>query len=347
MMYLLKYLCVLLLAVGWQCDCHCIVAAADDFEYYLTGDASDVRPSRTEGALMLSGGGGSVDDAFRWFLQKAGNHGSDRPDIVVLKVSDRSEPTADTFGEYLHQKIGGCDSVEVIVFNTRNAASHLKVLDIIRNADGIYLGGGKQFLYVDYWKGTPVQEAIHAHVRSGKPLGGSSAGLAVLGEFCYTAHITARLTSSQAMQNPFDKSITLEKDFLHLDLTRGVLTDTHFTQRARLGRLITFVSRMQADSQPNEKHPVVGIGIDERTTLCVEANGHAHVLSGIPDGRAWFVIPEKNPEVIRAGDPLTIRDVKVVCAGSGSEVDLLKRVVSKAATEMTVSVMNGDLSTSP
>jgi cyanophycinase len=346
-MNVLKSLCILLLSIEWHVACHCYVAVADDFEYYLTGNANDVRPSRTEGALMLSGGGGSVDDAFRWFLQKAGNHGSDRPDIVVLKVSDRSEPTGDTFGEYLHQEIGGCDSVEVIVFNNRNAASHPKVLEIIRNADGIYLGGGKQFLYVDYWKGTPVQEAIHAHVRSGKPLGGSSAGLAVLGQFCYTAHVTARLTGSQAMQNPFDKSITLEEDFLHLDLMRGVLTDTHFRQRGRLGRLITFVSRMQADGKPNDKSTIVGIGVDERTTLCVEANGRAHVLAGIPDGRAWFVMPEKKPEVLQEGDPLTIRDVKVVCAGPDSEIDLLKRVVSKAATEMTVSVITGHLSTRP
>jgi beta-aspartyl-peptidase (threonine type) len=139
----------------------------------------------------------------------------------------------------------------------------------------------------------------------------------------------------------------LEKDFLHLDLMRGVLTDTHFTQRGRLGRLITFVSRMQADGKPNDKYPIVGIGVDERTTLCVEANGHGHVLSCIPDGRAWFVMPEKKSEVLREGDPLTIRDVKVVCAGPGSEVDLLKRVVSKAATEMTASVITGDLSTRP
>lgn len=301
---------------------------------------------------MLSGGGGSVDEAFRWFLQKAGHRGSERPDIVLLKAADRSESTVDTFGDYLYQKIGGCDSVEVIVFNHRNASSNPKVLEIIQKADGIYLGGGKQFLYADYWKGTPVQDAIHAHVRSGKPLGGSSAGLAVMGQYCYTAHVTSRLTSSVAMQNPFDKSITLENDFLRLDLMKGVLTDSHFTQRGRLGRLITFLSRTSADNKLpvgnlDENHRIVGIGIDEKTTLCVEANGMARVLSGLPDGGAWFVMPEKNAEVLRTGEPLTYQNVKVVCAGTGSEIDLVRRKVSKPAKEWSVSIVAGELSSRP
>jgi cyanophycinase len=324
--------------------CQCVAA---DFEYYLTGNAENMRPSQTEGALMLSGGGGSVDEAFRWFLQKAGHRGSERPDIVLLKAADRSEPTVDTFGDYLYQKIGGCDSVEVIVFNHRNAASDPKVLKVIENADGIYLGGGKQFLYADYWKGTPVQDAIQAHVRSGKPLGGSSAGLAVLGQYCYTAHVTSRLTSSIAMQNPFDKSITLENDFFHLDLMQGVLTDSHFTQRGRLGRLITFLSRTLAERNLDENPRIVGIGIDEKTTLCVEADGIARVLSGLPDGGAWFVMPEKNAEVLRAGEPLTYQNVKVVCAGTGSEIDLVRRKVTKPAKEWSVSIVAGELSNKP
>lgn len=149
------------------------------------------------------------------------------------------------------------------------------------------------------------------------------------------------------MQNPFDKSITLENDFFHLDLMQGVLTDSHFTQRGRLGRLITFLSRTLAERNLDENPRIVGIGIDEKTTLCVEADGIARVLSGLPDGGAWFVMPEKNAEVLRAGEPLTYQNVKVVCAGTGSEIDLVRRKVTKPAKEWSVSIVAGELSNKP
>jgi cyanophycinase len=330
----------IVLLVTKRCD-------ATDFEYQLTGSAEDVRPHHTTGALMLSGGGGSVDDAFRWFVQKAGHRNNERVDIVLLKASDRDETTTDTFGEFLYKTIGGCDSVEVIVFHHRNASSDPTVLKVIQNADGIFLGGGKQFLYADFWKGTPVEDAIHAHVRSGKPLGGSSAGLAVLGQFCYTAHVTARLTSQQAMLNPFHESLTLENDFLNLELMKGVFTDSHLSQRERLGRLITFVARTFVDTHRQSESSLLGIGVDEKTSLCVEANGLARVISGIPDGRAWFVIPQEAPEIIRENEPLSIRNVKVVAAGPDSEIDLLKRSISKPAISSTYSVEKGNLSFYP
>jgi beta-aspartyl-peptidase (threonine type) len=244
----------------------------------------------------------------------------------------------------LHDQIGGCDSVEVIAFNNRNAASDPKVLQAIKNADGIFMGGGAQWRYIDYWKGTPVGEALDAHVRAGRPLGGSSAGLAVLGQVCYTAHVTARLTSATAMKNPFDKSLTFERDFLHLDLMHGVITDTHFSPRGRLGRLITFVARTYAE---NSDAPMLGIGVDEKTALCLEPDGHGRVFTTAPEGRALFVMPQRAPEVLTEGKPLTFREVKVIAAGPDSHVDLLKRTITSPASETMASVIAGDLSAKP
>ena len=47
--------------------------------------------------------------------------------------------------------------------------------------------GGNQARYVNSWRGTRVQGAINANIAGGKPIGGTSAGLAVLGEFAYGA----------------------------------------------------------------------------------------------------------------------------------------------------------------
>ncbi len=244
----------------------------------------------------------------------------------------------------MHNTIGGCDSVEVITFNNRNAATTPQVLEAIKNADGIFLGGGKQFRYADYWKDTPVGTQLEAHVQAGRPLGGSSAGLAVLGQFCYTAHVTARLTSEIAMQNPFDKSITLENDFLHLNMMSGAITDTHLSRRGRLGRLITFVARTSAE---NKAEHLLGIGVDEKTALCLEADGSGRVLTGASDGRAWFIMPQRTPEVLSAGQPLTYRDVKVIGVGPESTVNIRNRTVEKPAVVSTASVVAGALSVRP
>jgi cyanophycinase-like exopeptidase len=75
-----------------------------------------------------------------------------------------------------------------------------RVLAIIRQAEGLWLAGGDQSRYVKYWKDTPVGAALDAHVRAGKPLGGTSAGLAVLGEFSYSALDPGTLTSPIALQ---------------------------------------------------------------------------------------------------------------------------------------------------
>jgi cyanophycinase-like exopeptidase len=41
--------------------------------------------------------------------------------------------------------------------------------------------------YVYYWKGTPVENAIHDLAERGVPIGGTSAGTAILSEFIYAA----------------------------------------------------------------------------------------------------------------------------------------------------------------
>ncbi len=315
------------------------MAIAGGFDFYLTGNGADVKPAKTEGALMLMGGGGLVDEAFRWFIQKAGGG-----DIVILKVTDRKDAVEDTYGAYLHGTVGGCDSVQVIAFHNRTAASDPQVLEIITQADGIFLGGGKQFLYTDYWKGTPVAAALAAHVRAGRPLGGSSAGLAVLGQMMYTAHVTARLTTEIAMKNPFDKSLTFETNFLQLDLMRGVVTDTHFSERNRMGRLITFMARAGADYQ---LEPLLGIGVDEKTALCIEADGTGRVRSLVAEGRAWLVQPQQAPEVLQHDQPLTYRGLKAIAAGPESRVNLVKRTVEQPAATQVLSVVAGKLETTP
>lgn len=315
----------LLLAFVTASAAHCA-----DFQSWLTGNPADAQPARTEGALLLMGGGGDVDEAFRWFVQKAGGG-----DIVVLRASG-----ADGYNDYLFTKIGGIDSVETFLCHNRNASTDDRLLTALRNAEGIWLAGGDQGRYVTYWKNTPIAAALNAHVRAGKPLGGTSAGLAVLGEFSFSATEQGTLTSPIALADPFDRRITLERDFLHFDLLRGVITDSHFMPRARLGRSLVFLARLFDPKRDR----LLGLGIDEKTALAVAADGRAQVFTTAPEGRAWLMLPTKAPEKPTAAQPLTFRDVRVIALGPESRFDLRTLAVEKPAAVSLVSVVDGKLS---
>jgi beta-aspartyl-peptidase (threonine type) len=308
-----------------------LAAAPTDFQSWFTGNPADARPARTSGGLLLMGGGGDVDDAFQWFVRQAGGG-----DIVVLRASG-----ADGYNDYIFSKIGGVDSVETILVHNRNASSDARVLASLRAAEGIWLAGGDQSRYVNYWKGTPVADALNAHVRAGKPLGGTSAGLAVLGEFAFSATESGSLTSPIALADPFDRRLTLERDFLRFDLLRGVITDSHFMPRARLGRSLAFLARLLPDRAGDR---LLGIGLDEKTALAVEADGSARVFTPTADGRAWLMLPTKPAETLAPGRPLTLRDVRVIALGPESRFHLPSLAVEKPASVALVSVVDGKFS---
>lgn len=309
--------------------------AAPAYDYFLTGNPADAQPAHTTGGLLLAGGGTDNDDAFRWFVKSAGGG-----DIVILRASGK-----DGYNDYLFTKIGGVDSVETLVFHDRSASTDSRVLEIIAHADGIFLAGGDQSKYVTYWKGTPVATALDAHFRAGKPLGGTSAGLAVLGQFSYSALEPADLTTAVALKNPYDRQITLETDFLHLGLLRGVITDTHFMARARLGRALVFLARLAAEQKNLPR--LIGLGIDEKTALCVEPDGSARVFTTAPEGRAWLLIPSGPAEKLTPSQPPTFRDTRVIALAPTSTVNLKTLAVTKPAAVSTVSIVDGKLSQNP
>lgn len=230
---------------------------------WTSGDAADVA-TEPRGGLLLMGGGGDVDAAMRWFLERC-----DGGDVVVLRASG-----SDGYNTYLHRELGvKVNSVRTIRFNDAEGARDPRALEAIRNAEGIFIAGGDQSRYVRYWSGTEVQELLNRHVRKGKPLGGTSAGLAVMGQFAYSAMHEGNLTSALARENPGHSWITLERDFLSIPLLEGILTDTHFSERDRMGRLVVMLRRLLQDR--NER--VLGLGVDEETALCIDGGGMARI----------------------------------------------------------------------
>ena len=92
----------------------------------------------------------------------------------------------DDYNPYV-KKLCKANSVATLILADREAAEDPAVAEIIRKAEVVFIAGGDQANYLRGWKGTPVQTAINDDIAAGKPIGGTSAGLAVQGEFVYGA----------------------------------------------------------------------------------------------------------------------------------------------------------------
>lgn len=310
-------------------------AAARALDVYLEGDPSGPAPAPVSGGLLLIGGGDHSAEAMRWFIAKAG-HGH----IVILRASQHGEAST----EFYHE-IGGVLSAETFVTHARAASRDAHLLDAMRKADGVFIAGGDQARYVRRWRGTPIAAALDAHVRAGKPLAGTSAGLAMLGEYLYGAMDGQSLTSVQALAEPYGKGTTIETGFLHLELLKGVITDSHFTQRERLGRLFAFLAKAQA-SRPADTPPLIGLGIDEGVALAVEPDGTGRVYPSTPDTGVW-VVSGAGIGRSKVPGPLVAARVRVTIAGPQSVVRLPTGEVASPVAEKDYSASGGTITPLP
>lgn len=271
------------------------------YQYFLSGNAADVQTKTTPGVL-LAGGGKDVDEGVRWFLARAGGG-----DVVVLRASG-----SDAYNPYF-QKLGKVDSVETILFRSEAAAREPFVLEKIRNAEAIFFAGGDQWNYVRYWSKTPVAEALNDAIRRGVPVGGTSAGLAILGEFAFSAEKDT-VTSPQALADPFGEKVALHRGLLAIPGLSCLITDSHFAKRDRMGRLLVFLGRIRDESDCKE---VRGIGIDERAAVTLDDKGQARVVG---EGFAFLVRLRTKPSLRRAA-PARIPGMDVVAIPAGDGFD--------------------------
>lgn len=306
-------------------------AQARALDVYLEGDMKGAAPAPVSGGLLLMGGGDHNLEAMRWFIAKAG-HGH----IVILRASQHGEASTEFYRE-----LGGVLSAETFVTHSRSASYDKHLLDSLSKADGVFIAGGDQARYVRRWRGTPIARLLDAHVAAGKPLAGTSAGLAMLGEYLYGAMDGQSLTSAQGLADPYGKGTTIETGFLHLPLLKGVITDSHFTARDRLGRLFAFIAKAQAMRAANAP-PLVGVGVDEAASLAVEPDGTGWVYANTL-GTGVSIVQGSGIRRVKVPGALTAASVHVTGAGPESRVHLPSGKVENPSFEQSYSAANGTI----
>jgi cyanophycinase len=230
--------------------------------------------------------------------------------------------------------VGGIDlgvtSVETLVIPSRKAAEDPFVLGVIAKASAIFIAGGDQADYYNYWQGTALDTALQRAVNAGIPVGGTSAGNAMLGQYAFVA-LRGSVTSDDALADPFNRYMTIsplntsttkvpDQSFLGIPSLARTITDDHFNTRDRLGRLFGFIARI-GNGCPGGLEPfdaVLGIGVDEETALLVSGprgsvkaqlvanpyNPENTTASYMPQNSAYFAKIVRAPTVCAGGMPL-------------------------------------------
>lgn len=248
------------------------------YTLWATGNTNDTITS-PKPCTLLMGGATEDDQAMTRFLQYA-DHG----DIVVIRTSG-----ADGYNAYLYSDLGvQVNSVRTFLIPSVADANDSFVVQTVRKAEALWIAGGDQWTYVSNWKNTALNNAINYLVNvKHVPIGGTSAGMAVMSEY-YNSAQGGSAQSATVLANPYDATVTIgNSDFINNSFLQNTITDTHFDNPDRRGRLMTFIARTWNDK--NVK--INAIACDEYTSVFIDTNFKATVFGGKPgmDDNAYFV----------------------------------------------------------
>jgi len=218
-----------------------------------------------KGKLIIIGGGSIPDSLFEFFAAHCG--GKNQPVVYI--------PTATTDEKYIKEgghleKFTSRGFTNLSTIHTRDKvkADAPENIALMRNAKGIFFGGGDQDLIAEAYGNTQLYQEMLALLDRGGVIMGTSAGATIMGALLVGGDARKDLTKSFPFQPAFS-------------FIQNVDIDQHVLVRNRQFDLIPVI----------EKYPThLGVGIDESTAIIVEGNqfkvwGNSYVM--VYDAKDW------------------------------------------------------------
>eukprot|EP01116_Phalansterium_solitarium_P023762 TRINITY_DN8498_c0_g1_i1.p1 TRINITY_DN8498_c0_g1~~TRINITY_DN8498_c0_g1_i1.p1 ORF type:complete len:362 (+),score=83.12 TRINITY_DN8498_c0_g1_i1:88-1086(+) len=311
--------------------------SGQSYKYYCVGNCNQNAEVPTEHGLMVMGGGTDVDAGFEFMINR-----SRGGDFLVLRTDDD-----DLYNPYIWALAdGGLNSVATLVLLNASASFEAEPVRYLQECEALFIAGGDQWQYYSWWKGTPIQQVIEAKIANGSyPIGGTSAGSMSLSQFVSNAEFDT-VESKEALADPYNVEVTLGENFFSVPQLAGLVVDTHFVQRDRMGRLVTFAARLLADVYTPV--PVRAIGVDEETVLLIDSAGIVSVRSWLVNGSAYFLESSFKPDVCQPKKKLAFGPIDVVrVTGNATSVfDIGHWAGLQNFTSYTLAAKNGVLQSS-
>ena len=259
------------------------------------------------GAIIPIGGAENKEGDRPILTHFVGLAGGAEARIAVIPTASELSDTGDRYAD-LFAKIGA-GHVDVLPVTERTHAQRPDYVETVRSATGIFLTGGNQLRLSTILGGTAVARAIRRRNAAGVPVAGTSAGAAILPE-----HMIA---GGEPGATPTADGVLLAPG---LGLTNSLIVDQHFRQRDRLGRLLTAVSYNPF---------AVGVGLDEDTALCLEADGTFEVFGS---GAVTIVDPSdlvySSMDTATQGEPVNLIGLVVHILAAGGRFNIYTRMAT-------------------
>lgn len=200
--------------------------------------------------------------------------------------------------------------VGVLNINSMEQANASENCDRIKAADVIVFTGGDQLRLSSIFGGTAIHEILLDKYQNEEiVIAGTSAGAAASSK-----NMIYQGSSKDALLKG-EVKITGGLGFID-----GVIVDTHFVQRGRIGRLL-----YAAASSPGN----LGIGLGEDTGLYI-SNGH--VMQAIGSGMVILVdgrqMTDTNLTDVEMGQPVSIKNMVVHVMCEGDVYDLMEHTLT-------------------
>jgi len=263
-------------------------------------------PRVDQGTLLIVGGGGTPRGLSRRFVELAG--GTEEARLVYVPCSENSDVGQRHGMVESWKRMGVKHATFIHTKDRRKANTDEEFLAALKDATGIYFGGGRQWNFSDSYYGTRAHKLMKDVLYRGGVIAGSSAGASIQAR--YLARATP-IGNSRIMAPGYERG--------GLGFISGVAIDQHFTQR---GRQKDMTQLMQVHPQ------LLGIGLDEATAIEVQQS--IAKVSG--RGHVYFYDAHAERD---ADDP------DYVALSADSIYDLASRKVILSATEST-SEITGD-----
>ncbi len=199
-----------------------------------------------KGKLIIIGGGSIPDSLFEFFAADCG--GKNQP-VVYIPTATNDEEFIQK-GEHLIKFTSrGYTNLSTIHTRNKKEADDPKNIALMRNAKGLFFGGGDQQLIADAYAGTKLYDEFIALLNRGGVIMGTSAGATIMGS----------LMVGGDARDDISKKYNFNPAFSFMTNTA---LDQHVLARNRQFDLISVI----------ENYPgTLGIGMDESTAIIVEA----------------------------------------------------------------------------
>lgn len=230
--------------------------------------------------------------------------GGRRSRLVIIPTASNLPDTGDRYIE-IFSKIGVVDAVSLPIAE-RADADRPEYIEKLDKATGIFITGGNQLRLSTILGGTLVAQKVRRLNAAGVHVAGTSAGAAIMPE-----HMIA---GGSMGLSPKADSVNLAPG---LGLTNAIIIDQHFSQRDRLGRLLTAVSYNPF---------LLGVGIDEDTAIFIPPD---RVFEVEGSGSVTIIDPEhlsySSMDRARKNESLSLLDLKLHILSRGCHFDIHDR----------------------